>query len=197
MILIESQKESGQKLMPSQWSQEKFVAALKYAAAAHLGQEVPGSNLPYVVHVSMVAMEVIRVLQVEDGIDGDLAVQCALLHDVIEDAGKSYEDLEKAFGKKVADGVLALTKSNMIKPKPEKMADSLARIKAQPREIGMVKLADRIVNLQPPPAHWSAEKRSRYREEASQIYENLKASSVFLAGRLAAKISDYKAYIYD
>ena len=85
--------------MPSQWSQEKYVAALKYAAAAHLGQKVPGSDLPYVVHVAMVAMEVIAALQVEDGIDGDLAVQCALLHDVIEDAGKSYEDLEKAFGK--------------------------------------------------------------------------------------------------
>jgi HD superfamily phosphodiesterase len=28
-------------------------------------------------------MEVLRVLQVEDGIDGDLAVQCAFLHDVI------------------------------------------------------------------------------------------------------------------
>jgi hypothetical protein len=61
--------------MPSEWSQEKYVAALKYAAAAHLGQKVPGSDLPYVVHVVMVAMEVIAVLRVEDGIDGDLAVQ--------------------------------------------------------------------------------------------------------------------------
>jgi (p)ppGpp synthase/HD superfamily hydrolase len=183
--------------MPSLWSQEKYVAALKYAAGAHLGQKVPGSNLPYVVHIAMVAMEVIHVLRIEANIDGDLTVQCALLHDVIEDAGKSYGDLEKAFGKKVADGVLALTKSSQIESKSEKMADSLARIKAQPREIGMVKLADRIVNLQPPPAHWSAEKRSKYREEAIQIYENLKSSSVVLAGRLSAKIADYKAYIYD
>ena len=120
-----------------------------------------------------------------------------LLHDVIEDAGKSYEDLEKAFGKNVADGVLALTKSSQIESKSEKMADSLTRIKDQPREIGMVKLADRIVNLQPPPADWSIEKRSKYREEAIQIYETLKSSSVVLAGRLAVKITDYKAYIYD
>jgi (p)ppGpp synthase/HD superfamily hydrolase len=181
--------------MPSQWSQEKYVAALKYAAAAHLGQKVPGSDLPYVVHVAMVAMEVIAALQVEDGIDADLAAQCALLHDVIEDAGKSYEDLEKAFGKKVADGVLALTKSNIIKSKSEKMADSLARIKANPREIGMVKLADRIVNLQPPPAYWSAEKRIKYREEAIQIHEALKDSSSFLADRILKKISEYQSYI--
>jgi (p)ppGpp synthase/HD superfamily hydrolase len=181
--------------MPSQWSQEKYVAALKYAAAAHLGQKVPGSDLPYVVHVAMVAMEVIAAFRSKDGLDGDLAVQCALLHDVIEDAGKSYEDLEKAFGKNVADGVLALTKSNMIKSKPEKMADSLARVKEQPREIGIVKLADRIVNLQPPPAHWSAEKRTKYREEAIQIHEALKDSCSFLADRLLKKISEYQAYV--
>lgn len=181
--------------MPSQWSQDRYVAALKYAAAAHLGQKVPGSDLPYVVHMAMVAMEVIAALQTEGGIDGDLTVQCALLHDVIEDAGKSYDDLEKAFGKKVADGVLALTKSNMIKSKPEKMADSLARVKEQPREIGMVKLADRIVNLQSPPFHWSAERRIKYREEAIQIHEALKDSCLFLADRLLKKISEYQAYV--
>lgn len=183
--------------MPSQWSQEKYIAALTYAASVHLGQKVPGSDLPYVVHVAMVAMEIIGALQVEDGIDGDLAVQCALLHDVIEDAGKSYEDLDKNFGEKVAEGVLALTKSNMIKSKPEKMADSLARLKGQPHEIGMVKLADRIVNLQPPPAHWSTEKRSKYREEAIQIHEALKSFSSFLANRLVKKISEYQNCISD
>jgi (p)ppGpp synthase/HD superfamily hydrolase len=181
--------------MPSQWSQEKYVAALKYAAAAHSGQKVSGSDLPYVVHVAMVAMEVIAAVQAEDGLDVDLAVQCALLHDVIEDAGKSYEDLEKTFGKKVADGVLALTKSSKIESKSEKMADSLARVKEQPREIGMVKLADRIVNLQPPPAHWSAEKKSKYREEAIQIHEALKGSSSFLAERLLKKVSEYQAHL--
>jgi len=155
--------------MPSQWSQEKYVASLKYAGAAHLGQKVPGSDLPYVVHVAMVAMEVIAALQAEDGLEGDLAVQCALLHDVIE--------------------------SHLIKSKIEKMADSLARVKEQPREIGMVKLADRIVNLQPPPAHWSAEKRSKYLEEAIQIHEAAKSSSSFLADRLLKKISEYQAYV--
>jgi hypothetical protein len=181
--------------MPSQWSQEEYVAALKYAAAAHLGQKVPGSDLPYVVHVAMVAMEVIAALQVENGIDGDLAVQCALLHDVIEDAEKSYDELEANFGKEVADGVLALTKSNLIQDKSDRMAECLSRIKPQPREIGMVKMADRIVNLEPPPADWSTEKRTKYREEAIKICESLGSSSNFLDGRLAAKISDYLDYI--
>jgi HD superfamily phosphodiesterase len=42
----------------------------------------------------MVTMEVIAARQVEDGIDGDLAVRCALLHDVIDGYRKSYEGLE-------------------------------------------------------------------------------------------------------
>ena len=144
--------------MGSPWSQEKYIKALRYAAKAHSGQTVPGSDLPYVVHVTMVAMEVIAALAHEDGLDGDLAVQCALLHDVIEDAGVSYEKLAAEFGKDVAEGVLALSKNNILKSKQEKMTDSLARIKEQPREIWMVKLADRITNLQPPPGHWNAEK---------------------------------------
>jgi (p)ppGpp synthase/HD superfamily hydrolase len=74
------------------------------------------------------------------------------------------------------------------------MADCLARIKTQPREIGMAKLADRIVDLQPPPAHWSTERRTNYREEAILIHEALKASSSFLADRLLKKIPEYQAH---
>jgi len=41
----------------------------------------------------------------------------------------------------------------------------------------LVKLADAITNLQPPPVHWSREKRARYREEAIEIYSALKDAS--------------------
>jgi (p)ppGpp synthase/HD superfamily hydrolase len=181
--------------MPRLWSQEKYIAALKYAADAHLGQKAPGSDLPYVVHVAMVAMEIVAALQAEEGRDGDLTIQCALLHDVIEDAGKSYDDLQKTFGRGVAEGVLALTKINTLKSKAEKMADSLNRIKAQPSEIAMVKLADRIVNLQPPPAYWTAKKRRDYREEAMKILDSLGEASAFLSKRLSEKIERYSFFI--
>lgn len=177
--------------MPSPWSQEKYITALKYAAEAHHGQTVPGSELPYVVHVTMVAMEVIAALGHEDGLDGDLAVQCALLHDVIEDAGISYEKLAAEFSTEMAEGVLALSKNNILKSKQEKMADSLARIKEQPREIWMVKLADRITNLQPPPAHWSGEKVERYRKEGKQILGELGHASPYLSERLRGRLREY------
>ena len=177
--------------MPSTWNQDKYIEALKYTAKAHNGQTVPGSDLPYVVHVTMVAMEVVSALVHEDGLDGDLAIQCALLHDVIEDAGISYEKLAAKFGTEVAEGVLALSKNNILKSKNEKMADSLARIKKQPKEIWMVKLADRITNLQPPPAHWDAEKIARYREEGELVLDELGNACAYLAERLKLKIRKY------
>jgi (p)ppGpp synthase/HD superfamily hydrolase len=177
--------------MPSNWNQEKYIRALKYAAEAHHGQTVPGSELPYVVHAALVAMEVVAALEHESGLDGDLAVQCALLHDVIEDTGRSYEQLAAAFGREVAEGVLALSKSNILRTKAEQTADSLQRIKRQPREIGMVKLADRITNLQPPPSTWDDNRIARYRQEARLILAELGSASPFLAERLARMIRIY------
>jgi (p)ppGpp synthase/HD superfamily hydrolase len=177
--------------MPSTWSQEKYIRALRFAAEALNGQTVPGTDLPYVIHVTMVAMEVIAALAHEDDLDGDLAVQCALLHDVIEDAGISYEKLAAEFDTNVADGVLALSKTIGIESKRDQMQDSLKRIKKQPSEIWIVKLADRITNLQPPPGHWSAEKVEKYRKEGQDILIELVEASAYIAERMEKKLQAY------
>jgi len=74
------------------------------------------------------------------------------------------------------------------------MADSLARIKERGREMACVKMADRIANLQPPPAHWDREKKECYLAEARTIHAELSFASKHLADRLWAKIEAYKAY---
>lgn len=71
------------------------------------------------------------------------------------------------------------------------MADSLERVKKQPKEIWMVKMADRITNLQPPPKHWSPEKIGNYLEEAIQIHAQLKEGNQYIAARLQEKIDRY------
>jgi len=58
----------------------------------------------------------------------------------------------------------------------------------------MVKMADRITNLQPPPGYWSNEKRSMYLEEAKEIHAVLKDASPYLSARLSDKIKAYKKY---
>lgn len=173
--------------MIARWSQDLYTQTFKFAAQAHLGQKIPGSDIPYLMHLSLVSMEIMAALHFEAWIDADLALQCALLHDVIEDTDVSYEDIKKKFGKKIADGVLAMTKDSSLE-KRDQMADSLKRIKEQPKEIWMVKLADRIVNLQPPPSGWTYIKAKKYRLQAIEIHDALKDASVFLASRLKRKI---------
>jgi (p)ppGpp synthase/HD superfamily hydrolase len=176
--------------MKSTWNRELYIKACRFAAQAHRGQLIPSSDLPYLLHLNLVSMEILAALSAEAGHDGDLAVACALLHDTIEDTDTTYAQIESLFGTKVADGVAALSKNPDLE-KSRQLADSLDRIVGQPNEIWMVKLADRITNLQPPPAHWDTAKIRRYRDEAIAIHTRLQSASPFLASRLAAKIQNY------
>ena len=135
-------------------------------------------------------MEVIAALQAEPGHDDDLAVVSALLHDVVEDTAITIEEIDAAFGPRVAAGVSALTK-NAALDKPAAMRDSLTRILKQPPEIAIVKLGDRVTNLAPPPPHWNAAKVASYRAEAQLILDMLGAASPFLSARLAERIRTY------
>lgn len=174
------------------WSPESYLAAWRYAAEMHGVQKMSGTSLPYLLHVGAVTMEVMAALAQGSRVDDpDLAVQCALLHDVIEDTPASYEDVAARFGVAVASGVLALTKQKTLPTKAEQMADSLARIRQQPKEVWMVKLADRITNLQTPPGHWDAAKIARYRVEAEMILTSLGEADRWLAARLGEKIEKY------
>ncbi|HET7504274.1 MAG TPA: HD domain-containing protein [Kofleriaceae bacterium] len=176
------------------FSPDRYVAALRFAAERHRGQLVPDSDLPYVVHITSVAAEVIAALGPSAVADPDLAVSCALLHDTIEDTETRREEVEATFGAAVADGVAALSKDASL-PKEAQMADSLRRIRLQPREVWIVKLADRITNLAPPPARWSSDKRRRYRDEAIAIADALGAACAPLDARIRMRISDYERWL--
>ncbi|MEZ4311729.1 MAG: HD domain-containing protein [Polyangiaceae bacterium] len=120
----------------------------------------------------------------------DLAIACALLHDTIEDTAVTREQVAAAFGEPVAAGVSALSKDPSL-PKREAMKDSLQRIQAQPPEVWLVKLADRTVNLAPPPHYWSPEKIAAYREEAILIADTLAPASPVQTARLRRRIEQY------
>lgn len=172
------------------FDQDLYQKALRFAAEAHQSQVFPGTELPYLLHLGMVAMETSAALQAEAQHDANLAVCCALLHDTLEDTATTFEALEAAFGLAVANGVLALTKNSAL-PKVEQMADSLHRIRQQPSAVWLVKLADRITNLGKPPHYWTSEKIKGYAEEGQMIYEALQPASPFLGKRLAQKLAQY------
>lgn len=178
------------------FSQENYIEVLNFAAIAHGEQKTP-KDLPYIAHITCVAMEVINACEKSslDEEKANLAISCALLHDVIEDANITYDELYMKFGEKVANGVEALTKDKTMASKQEQMKDSIERLLTQPYEVQMVKLADRITNLGIPPKHWDNDKIKRYQKEAGLILSCLGNSNIYLSKRLKEKIENYNNYI--
>jgi (p)ppGpp synthase/HD superfamily hydrolase len=175
------------------FSTELYKKHLEVALRAHGAQQTP-TGLPYAYHFTSVAVEVINAVQCDPigREEADVAIGCALLHDVLEDT--DY-DLPSWVNPLIRDGVGALTKDASLSTKREKMRDSLERLRHQPRCVQMVKMADRITNLDPPPQHWDAKKRGAYREEAQTILDALADSSQYLASKLKKRIARYGQYI--
>lgn len=182
--------------MAENWSPDAYILAWDFASHAHQGQTYSGpkegQRIAYINHIGSVAMEVLWALGSAPEADGNLALQSALLHDVLEDTPCTFEELVALFGKAVAEGVSALTKNTTLPSKKAQMLDSLARIQQQAPEIWIVKMADRISNLQYPAYHWNSEKIRAYHEEALLIYETLKSAHPRLSERLLSKIKIYE-----
>ena len=176
------------------WNPDIYIKAWNFASQVHGVQRVPGTGAPYINHIGLVTMEVIAALPHADINAPDLAIQCALLHDTIEDTACTYDHIRAEFGQHVAAGVQALSKNTALATKAEQMHDSLRLIRQQPREVWMVKLADRITNLQPPPPHWKQQKIASYQQEASLILDQLGPANNYLAQRLAEKITTYDQF---
>ena len=173
-------------------NQDKITEAWFFASVAHKEQKYPGEQLPYVTHLGNVMLEVMGVASTFE--NPELALCCAILHDTIEDTEVTYEELLKEFGEAVANGVMALTKNETLETKREQMLDSLERIKQQPKEVWIVKMADRVANLGEPPHYWKLEKREAYRAEAQIIWDYLHEANEMMAERLKGKIADYEQY---
>lgn len=176
------------------YNPDLYFKTLRFAANAHKQQCYPGTDLPYVLHMVNVSSEACLALQFKNSYNADVLMQAALLHDVIEDTDITYDEVSNIFGKKIADGVLALTKNEKLQMNL-RMDDSLNRILQSPPEIGMVKMADRISNLNEPPEYWPNEKRILYLQEAVKIHKTLKHLNTYLEKRLFIKIDNYKQYI--
>lgn len=178
-------------------TQELYQKAIKFAGEKHSDQKVPGTNSNYLLHISNVAMEVLVSYSFEQSFDIDFAIQTAILHDTIEDTNTDFEEIKTEFGEKIAQAVQALTKNENLESKHEKMRDSLNRINESQKEVGLVKIADRITNLQTPPKHWSKQKAVNYCEEAKLIASILRDKNDYLNKRLEAKINEYEQNLID
>ena len=114
--------------------------AAEFAAHVHAGALRKGSKLPYIVHPREVAM--IVAMMTED----PEVIAAAYLHDVIEDAGVRYEELEEQFGKRVADLVQAESENKLLTWQERKQA-TIDRMKHAPEDMKMIAFGDKLSNL--------------------------------------------------
>ena len=169
--------------------------ALQFAVIAHGNQVRKGNeHIPYVFHCVDVANEVIFYSGLPVA-ELELASTIALLHDTVEDTFVVEDDVRQQFGDAIADGVSALSKSDNIEnndrhSKMPELEENLVRLKAAPKYVQAVKLADRVSNLKSFPAMWSRKKISNYLNESALIAKELGSASEGLHARLLTRIRE-------
>jgi len=141
----------------------------------------------------MVTNEVIFANQEEDVENLDVILQMALLHDVLEDTPTTVQELSLHFEQPVVDGVALLSKK--CNGQKFSFAEYIDRLKGASKEVALVKLCDRITNLQRPPEFWKTEKILAYLQESKTILDALGGCHFYAARRLALKIDDYRQYL--
>lgn len=176
------------------WNRELYLQAARFACEAHSEQRFKDSVANYSLHLASVCMEVLASWHVMPDFDIDLAIQVSWLHDVLEDTPTTDDDIRVQFGDPVLACVRALTKNSEL-PRERRIPDVLERLAAVPREASIVKLADRVTNLQKPPRSWTAEKRAGYLEEAKVILASAGGAHSVLSSRLEQRIEEYMAHL--
>ncbi len=119
--------------------------AYNFAITAHDSQQRI-SGIPYILHPTSVAC-----ILVELGMDTQ-SIVAALLHDVVEDTYYSISDIEKNFGKEIANLVNGVTKLGKIpfSSQEEEQSENLRKMLIAMSEdirVIIIKLADRLHNM--------------------------------------------------
>jgi GTP diphosphokinase / guanosine-3',5'-bis(diphosphate) 3'-diphosphatase len=159
--------------------------ALRFSMSAHRGQKRM-SGEEFVSH--SIAVATILIGQLLDS----TSIAAALLHDVVEDAEVSVEDIAQEFGQEVAGLVDGLTKISHLtfRSRAEEQVENYRKLLisiARDARVIIIKLADRLHNmrtLDPLPA----ERRARIATETREIYAPL--AHRFGMARVKAELED-------
>lgn len=119
-----------------------FQEACAYASRKHRFQLRKDGKTPYAAHLWRVSLTASHLF----GCDDAVAIQAAILHDLIEDTTTDFEDIADRFGRPVAEAVAALTK-NAALPEQQREREYDAGLARGPWQARLVKLADTFDNL--------------------------------------------------
>jgi GTP diphosphokinase / guanosine-3',5'-bis(diphosphate) 3'-diphosphatase len=143
---------------------QAVLKAAHFAAQKHAGQRRKGAAPePYINHLLEVA-ELVASAMAEP--DTNLII-AALLHDTVEDAEVTKEELVETFGSDVADLVMEVTDDKSL-PRAERKRLQIVNAPKKSVRAQVIKLADKVSNLRgvlaSPLADWSGERKREYFE---------------------------------
>jgi GTP diphosphokinase / guanosine-3',5'-bis(diphosphate) 3'-diphosphatase len=147
----------------------KILEAAHFAAEKHASQRRKGeAGEPYINHL----LEVARLAAMGVSEPDPNLIIAALLHDTIEDAGVTKDELVQRFGEDVAELVIEVTDDKSL-PKAERKRLQVEHAAQKSVRAQIIKLADKISNLRSilssPPVDWDYERKKRYFEWARQV----------------------------
>jgi len=141
--------------------------AYTFAEKAHQGQ-LRSSGEPYMIHPTGVALTLAEMRM-------DLAsIATGLLHDTVEDTHATSEEIQKEFGKEIADLVDGVTKISKMtfRTSEEKQAENFRKMiiaMAKDIRVIIVKLSDRLHNMRTL-EHLAPTKQKAVAQETVDIY---------------------------
>ena len=156
--------------LPDRLDVELLDRAYRFSAEAHEGQFRKNGD-PFVSHCVEVA-RILADLQLDTA-----TVASGLIHDVVEDTAVTVPDIEKAFGREIAQIVDGLTKIGHLplNSTEDRQVENYRKLLvsiAKDARVIIIKLADRLHNMRT--LDWLPEhKRARIAEETRDLYAPL------------------------
>ena len=156
--------------LPERLDADLLTRAYRFSEQAHLGQK-RSSGDDYVSH----CVEVAKILA-ELHLDS-VTVASGLIHDVIEDTALTVQDVEREFGKEIAQIVDGVTKISNIsfRSTQERQVENYRKLLlsvAKDVRVILIKLADRLHNMRTLD-YLPEEKRRRISQETMDLYAPL------------------------
>lgn len=147
-----------------------YLGAIMYAELKHAGQVRKFSGEPYVNHP-------VRVAKTLSAYTTDYSIlAAAVLHDTLEDTDTTIEDLVRLFGDRVANLVKALTNDPEEIKRVGKTQHLLEKMAKMDDETLLIKLADRLDNVQDvtfDPTSERYEWSQKYADQTQTLLESL------------------------
>jgi len=149
---------------------ELLARAYRFSERAHAGQTRRNGD-PYVTHCVEVA-KILADLQLDS-----VTVASALVHDVVEDTAVTVEEVEREFGREIAQIVDGLTKIGHLPmtSTQERQVENYRKLLlsiAKDARVILIKLADRLHNMRTL-EYMPPEKRQRISQETRDLYAPL------------------------